>query len=150
MAGAEIDEDQLEDMKDCYSIFDKKGDMKVESDRLVDVLRSLGLNPLTEDVEKCLEESKLKGQRVDFETFFGIYKFILNKPTVGSYEDMVEGLKTLDRDASGLIYAAEIRHILSKVADRMTEDQLNHTVGPFENAEGLVAYETLIKSVMAA
>lgn len=150
MAEKEIDEDQLEDMKDCYSIFDRKGDMKVESEKLVDVLRSLGLNPLTQDVDKCVDESKLKGQRVDFETFFGIYQFILNKPTVGSYEDMVEGLKTLDRDASGMIYAAELRHILSKVADQMTEDQLNHTLGPHETPEGMIQYDALIKFVMTA
>lgn len=150
MAENEIDEDQLEDMKDCYSIFDRKGDMKVESEKLVDVLRSLGLNPLTKDVEKCIDESKLKGQRVDFETFFGIYKFILHKPTVGSYEDMVEGLKTLDRDSSGSIYAAELRHILSNVADQMNEEQLNQTLGPHETAEGMIAYEALIKFIMAA
>ena len=145
-----MDEEQIEDMKDCYSIFDRKGDMKVESEKLVDVLRSLGLNPLTQDVDKCIEDSKLKGQRVDFETFFGIYKFILNKPTVGSYADMVEGLKTLDRDSSGMIYAAELRHILSHVADKMTEDQLNLTLGPHESGEGTIQYEALIKFVMSA
>ena len=150
MADKEMDEEQIEDMKDCYSIFDRKGDMKVESEKLVEVLRSLGLNPLTQDVDKCIEDSKLKGQRVDFETFFGIYKFILNKPTVGSYADMVEGLKTLDRDSSGMIYAAELRHILSNVADKMTEDQLNLTLGPHESGEGTIHYEALIKFVMSA
>lgn len=148
-AVAEISEDQLEDMQDCYSIFDRVGDMKVEHDKIIDVMRSLGLNPLTADVNKCLEESKLVGTRVDFETFFGIYKFILTKPTVGSYADMVEGLKTMDRDSSGMIYGAEIRHVLSKVADKMTEDQINVTVGPYEDAEGMVPYENLIKFVMA-
>ncbi|XP_065071790.1 myosin, essential light chain-like [Rhopilema esculentum] len=146
---AEIDEDQLEDMKDCYSIFDKKGDMKVESDKLIDVLRSLGLNPLTDDVNKCIDDSKLKGTRVDFETFFGIYKYISTKPTVGSYADMVEGLKTLDRDQSGMVNSAELRHILGHVADRMTEEEVNCSVSPHETAEGQIPYETLIKSVMA-
>eukprot|EP00112_Aurelia_sp_Birch-Aquarium-sp1_P003216 Seg1359.7 transcript_id=Seg1359.7/GoldUCD/mRNA.D3Y31 product="Myosin essential light chain" protein_id=Seg1359.7/GoldUCD/D3Y31 len=146
---AEIDDDQIEDMKDCYSIFDKRGDMKVESERLIDVLRSLGLNPLSEDVDKCIDDSKLKGERVDFETFFGIYKFIVNKPSVGSYADLIEGLKTLDRDASGLVFAAELRHVLMNVADKMTDVQVNESVAPHETPEGQIPYEALIKSVMA-
>ena len=146
---AELDEEQLEDMKDCYSIFDRKGDMRVESDKLIEVLRSLGLNPLTEDVDKCIDDSKLKGTRVDFETFYGIYKHISTKPTVGSYADMVEGLKTLDRDQSGTVNSAELRHILLNVADKMTEEQVNISVSPHETAEGQIPYEQLITSVMA-
>ena len=146
---AKVDEEQLEDMKDCYSIFDRKGDMKVESNKLIDVLRSLGLNPLSEDVEKCIMDSKLKDIRVDFETFFGIYNFISTKPTVGSYADMVEGLKTLDRDQSGMVNSAELRHILLNVADKMTEDQVNGSVSPHETPDGQIPYEQLIKSVMA-
>lgn len=146
---AELDEEQLEDMKDCYSIFDRVGDMKVESEKLIDVLRSLGLNPLTDDVDKCIEDSKLKGTRVDFETFFGIYKFISTKPTVGSYADLVEGLKTLDRDQSGMVNSAELRHILLNVADKMTEDQVNSSVATHETSDGQIPYEQLIKSVMA-
>ena len=146
---AEIDDDQIEDMKDCYSIFDKKGDMKVESERLIDVLRSLGLNPLSEDVDKCIEDSKLKGERVDFETFFGIYKFIVNKPSVGSYADLIEGLKTLDRDSSGFVFAAELRHVLMNVADKMTDVQVNESVAPHETPDGQIPYEALIRSVMA-
>ena len=146
---AEPDEEQIEDMKDCYSIFDRVGDMKVESDKLIDVLRSLGFNPLTEDVDKCIEDSKLKGTRVDFETFYGIYKFITTKPTVGSYADMAEGLKTLDRDQSGMVNSAELRHILLNVADKMTEEQVNGSISQHETAEGQIQYEQLIRSVMA-
>lgn len=146
---AEVDEDQLEDMKDCYSIFDRVGDMKVESGKLIDVLRSLGLNPLTDDVEKCIEDSKLKNTRVDFETFYGIYKHISTKPTVGSYADMVEGLKTLDRDQSGMVNSAELRHILLNVADKMTEDQVAASIVTHETGEGQIGYEQLIKNVMA-
>ena len=145
----ELDEEQIEDMKDCYSIFDRKGDLKVESEKLIDVLRSLGLNPLTEDVDKCINDSKLKGTRVDFETFYGIYKYISTKPTVGSYADMVEGLKTLDREQTGMVNSAELRHILLNVADKMTEEQVNVSLTPHETGDGQIPYEQVIKSVMA-
>lgn len=147
---AEENEELLEDMKDCFSIFDRKGDMKVEDDRLVDVLRSLGLNPLTSDVNKILTESDLKGKRVDFDTFYGIYKQLSVQPSVGSFEDMAEGLKTFDRDQTGNVSAAELRHILGNIGDRMNEAQCDSIVGKAEDENGLINYEHLIKFVMSA
>lgn len=141
--------EQIEEMKDCYSIFDRVGDMKVEHHRIIDVLRSLGLNPLTEDVDRCLEDSKLVNKRVDFETFYGIYKQLAARPSVGSFADMVEGLRTLDRDQTGMVYASELRHILLNIADRMSEDQISTAVSTLENSDGQVPYQKLIKLVMS-
>lgn len=145
----EESEDFMEDMKDCYSIFDRKGDMKVEHDKIIDVLRSLGLNPLTSDVDKILKESSLENTRIDFETFYGIYKQLSAQPAVGSYDDMMEGLKTFDRDSSGNIFAAEFRHILMNLADKMSEVQTEAMITPHEDSNGLVNYDQLIKTAMS-
>lgn len=144
------EEEKVEEMKDCYSIFDRVGDMKVEDFNIINVLRSLGLNPLTEDVEKCLETSKLKNTRVDFETFYGIFQQLCKKPAAGSYEDMVEGLGTMDRDTSGLVNSAELRMILMNIGDKMAEDQIDLIVQPHEDPSKSVVYRDMIRRVMAA
>eukprot|EP00794_Sanderia_malayensis_P005675 gene5675-6371_t len=143
------DEDDMEEIKSCFSLFDKRGDMKVDHDKVIDVLRSLGLNPLTEDVTKCLEQSNLFNKRVDFETFFVIFKEIYKRPAVGSYADMVEGLKTLDRDQTGMISAAELRQLLMHVADKMTEEQVMQIISNHEDDHASVAYEEMIKTVLS-
>ena len=142
------DEDSLEEMKSCFSLFDRRGDMKVESHRLIDVLRSLGLNPLTEDVDKCLKDSELVGKRVDFETFYGIFQFFCNKPAQGTYDDILEGLKSWDKEQNGLISAGELRHVLMNVGDKMSEQQVYDLLFPHEAANGSVSYEALIQAVM--
>ena len=142
------DEDSLEEIQSCFSLFDRRGDMKVESHRIIDVLRSLGLNPLTDDVDKCLQDSELIGKRVDFETFYGILHFICRKPVLGTYDDIVEGLKSLDKEQNGLISAGELRHLLMNVSDKMTEQQVCDLLTPHEAANGCVSYEALIQTVM--
>ena len=144
---AEVD---IEDMKECFSLFDRKGDMKVEHDQIINVLRAQGLNPLTDEVNKCLETSGLMQTRVDFETFFGIYEQMSKSVTHTSYADMVEGLKTFDRDQTGMVSAAELRHTLMNVADKLTEEQVTDAVGPHEDSNATVNYEELIKTVMSA
>lgn len=142
------DEDSLEEIKSCFSLFDRRGDMKVESHRIIDVLRSLGLNPLTEDVNKCLRDSDLEGKRVDFEVFYGIFQYICRKPAIGTFDDIFEGLKSLDKEQNGLISAGELRHLLMNVSDKMTEQQVFDLLTPHEAANGSVSYEALIKTVM--
>ncbi|XP_065071792.1 myosin-2 essential light chain-like [Rhopilema esculentum] len=142
------DEDSLEEIQSCFSLFDKRGDMKVESHRVIDVLRSLGLNPLTEDVNKCLKDSNLVGHRIDFPTFYGIFQHICRRPALGTYEDMVEGLRSFDRDQTGLVSRAELRQILLHIGDKMTEEQVYAILAPHEGASGSVSYEALIQTVM--
>ena len=49
---ANISEDELDDIKERYELFDKKGDGKIEASQILDVLRACGLNPLHQDVDK--------------------------------------------------------------------------------------------------
>ncbi len=142
-------DEQIEEMKDCFSLFDKKGDMKVEHDKVIDVLRSLGLNPLSEDVKKCLENSDLMNQRVDFETFYAIYQQLSKSSAQVGYDDMVEALKTFDRDQTGMVSAAELRHIFMNIGDKMTEEQVQAATSQLEDANACVNYEELIKTVMS-
>ena len=144
----EIDEETLDLMKEAYSIFDRKGDNKVEAERLGDVLRALNLNPTSGEIDKLIETSNLTGQRVDFETFYGIYHQVAKSKTFkATYEEMLEAFKTYDRDQSGNITSAELRHIMIYVADKMEESQVDVIVGPHENAEGLVHYQDVLKTI---
>ena len=144
----EGDPEFRDNLMDCFSLFDKKGDMMVESSLIVEVLRSAGLSPTTASVKKCLKDSDMVGKRVDFDTFFSIYCQMENKKPLVGFEDMVEGLKTLDRDQTGMISSAELRHVLMNVGDKMTEEQVTHIIAKQETSDGAVNYKELINMIM--
>ena len=52
---AKITEDELDDIKERYDCYDKKGDGKIDTCQIIDVLRACGLNPLKPDVDKVKE-----------------------------------------------------------------------------------------------
>jgi len=145
---SEITDEQLEDLKEAFTLFDKKGDDKVDAAQIIEVLRSLTLNPLTADVEKVIKDSGLAGTRVDFPTFCSIYEQFLKRPTIANAADMVEMFKTFDRDGSKNVFGGEMRQILMCLGDKMNEEQIDVMVSPHENAEGYIPYETLLKFVM--
>jgi Ca2+-binding EF-hand superfamily protein len=147
---AKISEDDLEEIKERFDMFDKKGDGKVESFQVIDVLRSCGLNPLTADVEKMIVDSELKGQRVELEKFCALYEQIVGAPGQATYEDMMEAFKTFDRDSAGVISSAELRQVLVNIGDSLTEDQADVIVNAHEDVEtGTVSYQGMVKQLMA-
>ncbi len=88
-------------------------------------------------------------KRVDFETFYAIFRQMSNRPAVGSYADMVEGLKTLDRDQTGMVSGAELRVLLMNIADKMSEQQVFDITSQHEDSNSSVAYEEMIKTVLS-
>ena len=47
--------------RDAFALFDKRGDGKIDSDQIGDVLRALGLNPTEAEVTKIVQEIDPKG-----------------------------------------------------------------------------------------
>ena len=147
---AEITEDEkIEEMKECYATFDTVGDMKVEHFLIIDVLRSLGLNPLCEDVNKLLEDSHLIDTRVDFEEFYQIHEQIAQIPIRGSFGDIVEGLATMDHEQCGLVKSAELSLVLQNIGNRMTQAQVKLITEPHMHDSKYVIYKDMIRRVLA-
>lgn len=116
---------------------------------MIDVLRSLGLNPITADCDKLIKDSDLKDKAVDFPTFVTIYDQFKKRPCIANHADMMEAFKTFDRDSSGNVFGAEMRQILLNLGDKMSEGQVDFLIHPHENQDGYLPYDALIKFVMA-
>ncbi|XP_066922004.1 myosin light chain 6B-like [Clytia hemisphaerica] len=144
-----LTDDQLEELKDAFTLFDKKGDDKVESVQIIDILRSLKLNPLTCDVEKVIKDSGLEGNRVDFPTFASIYEQFKKRPSIANYDDMIEMFKCFDREGSKMVFGGEFRMVLVNMGDNMNQEQIEKMIAPNENADGYIPYESLLDFVLA-
>ena len=49
---ASLTEDEKDDIKERFDLYDKKGDNKIDAAQILDVLRACNLNPLKPDVDK--------------------------------------------------------------------------------------------------
>lgn len=144
----DLSEEQILEFKDAFSLFDEIGDGKVDKTRIPDILRSLGLNPLKQDIEKVKENLKSNKDRISFEEFLPIY-VPLAKKQAGSAEEFIEALKMFDREGNGRIRTAELRRMLTALGDKLTESQADVIVGLHEVKGGFVDYEKLVQEVMS-
>ena len=50
------------EFRDAFSLFDKRGDGKIDSDQVGDVMRALNLNPTEAEVKKIVQEIDPNGK----------------------------------------------------------------------------------------
>lgn len=84
-------------------------------------LRALGQNPTESDVKKCTHQLK-PDERISFEVFLPIYQAISKARSGDTADDFIEGLRHFDKDASGYISTAELRHLLTTLGEKLTDD----------------------------
>ncbi|XP_070535690.1 myosin-2 essential light chain-like [Ptychodera flava] len=144
-------EDSISEMRDTFSIFDKKGDGKIEAPSVGEVIRALGYNPLQSEVKKLIDSFGGRDKRISFEEFLPIVqKFAAKAPQdQHRFEEFVEGLRVFDKDGNGTINSAELRHVLTTLGERLSDDEVEQLLSGLEDSQGQIVYEDFVKTVMS-
>ena len=139
-------EDQLSDFRDAFTLFDDRGDDKIHKSHLGEVVRALGLNPTEADIKKCLKD--LNVERISFEQFLPIFEDICKKKDQSTEEDFIEGLRVFDKDGSGTINSAELRHLLTTLGERLNDEEVEQLLTGLEDKHGNVNYEEFVRMLL--
>ncbi|EFB28842.1 hypothetical protein PANDA_004078, partial [Ailuropoda melanoleuca] len=148
----EFNKDQLEEFKEAFELFDRVGDGKILYGQCGDVMRALGQNPTNAEVLKVLGNPKsdeLKSRRVDFETFLPMLQAVAKNRDQGTYEDYLEGLRVFDKEGNGKVMGAELRHVLTTLGERMTEEEVETVLAGHEDSNGCINYEAFLKHILS-
>uniref|UniRef100_A0AC35GSH8 EF-hand domain-containing protein n=1 Tax=Panagrolaimus sp. PS1159 TaxID=55785 RepID=A0AC35GSH8_9BILA len=131
------------ELKEIFNLYDEELDGKIDGTQIGDVVRAAGLKPTNAMVVKASgAEYKRKGEkRITFEEWLPIYEQLSKEKEVGSFHDFMEGLKVFDKEECGKILAAELRHILLALGERLTADEVDELLKGVEDGEGQVNYE---------
>ncbi|KAL4229328.1 Myosin light polypeptide 6 [Mactra antiquata] len=133
---------------EVFNLFDNKGDGKIAACQLGDCLRSLNQNPTESEIRKCGYAGN-PDARISFEVFLPIFQTINRSKEKHSAEDFTEGFKMFDKEQNGFISSAELRHILTCLGDKLTDEECDLLFQGQEDAQGNINYEEFVKNVMA-
>ncbi|EDO44509.1 predicted protein [Nematostella vectensis] len=149
---AQLTERQIAELTDVFSIYDTVGDGKVESAQLGEVMRAFDLNPTNVEVRKIIKEVDPEGtRRVSFDEFFPVYQSFKGKVArnKAKSDDFVDSLKVFDSDGSGFISAGELRHVLTSIGEKLSDEEADSLFQAVEYNQGQVNYEEFIKYVLS-
>ncbi|XP_037728055.1 myosin-2 essential light chain-like [Drosophila subpulchrella] len=84
------------------------------------------------------------------QVFLPIYQAISKARSGDTADDFIEGLRHFDKDASGYISSAELRHLLTTLGEKLTNEEVEQLLANMEDQQGNINYEEFVRMVMSS
>ncbi|VDM58402.1 unnamed protein product [Angiostrongylus costaricensis] len=140
-------DEQLADCREVFCYFDSRGDEKISVQQVGDVLRALGQNPTEAEIGRCCAAYE-KEARLSFEDFVPIFQSVSKNREKHSVEEFVEGLSHFDKEGNGLINVAELRHLLTTLGERLSDEEVDQLLAGHNDSHGNVNIADFVRNVM--
>lgn len=140
-----LTEQQIEDFRKAFQLFDKDGNGKITADELFDVMRSLGQKPSDSEVEAMIQQADQDGDgTIDFLEFLEV---MASRMGENSFEDdMREAFQLFDRDCNGYISKRELKFVMISLGEQITEAAVENMMKEVDlDGDGRVNYEEFIR-----
>eukprot|EP01088_Endostelium_zonatum_P004444 TRINITY_DN15695_c0_g1_i1.p1 TRINITY_DN15695_c0_g1~~TRINITY_DN15695_c0_g1_i1.p1 ORF type:complete len:150 (-),score=44.69 TRINITY_DN15695_c0_g1_i1:98-547(-) len=140
-----LSEEQIAEFKEAFALFDKNGDGSITSKELGIVMRSLGLHPTESDLREMIQEVDTdKSGNIDFTEFLGMMARKMQDSE--GEEEIRDAFKVFDKEGNGSISAAELRHVLTHLGEKLSEEEVDELIREADvDGDGQINYEEFIK-----
>ncbi|OWM73574.1 hypothetical protein CDL15_Pgr026673 [Punica granatum] len=145
----QLTDDQISEFKEAFSLFDKDGDGSITTKELGTVMRSLGQNPTEAELQDMINEVDADGNgTIDFPEFLNL--MARKMKDTDSEEELKEAFRVFDKDQNGFISAAELRHVMTNLGEKLTDEEVDEMIREADvDGDGQINYEEFVKVMMA-
>eukprot|EP00802_Teleaulax_amphioxeia_P011378 Tamp_11410.p1 GENE.Tamp_11410~~Tamp_11410.p1 ORF type:complete len:208 (-),score=71.97 Tamp_11410:1298-1867(-) len=144
----QLSEEQIAEYKEAFSLFDKSGDGTITTKDLGTVIRALGKNPTEAELQDIINEVDPNGDgTVDFPSFLTIMARKMKDQD--TEEDIIEAFRVFDKDGNGTISAAELRHVMTNLGEKLTDEEVDEMIREADvNGDGIIDYKEFTKIIL--
>ena len=140
----ELSQEQIEEFKEAFLLFDKDGDGTITVFELGTVMRSLGQNPTETELQDMINEvDEDGGGSIDFTEFLTM--MVKKMKITDTEDDIREAFRVFDKDGNGYISVDELRQVMTNLGEKLTEDEVDEMVREADlDGDGEVNYEEFV------
>ena len=112
-------------------------------------MRSLGQNPTEAELQEMIAEVDANGNgNIDFPEFLKLMEKKMKDPK-DSEKELRDAFKVFDKDGNGFISAQELRHIMTSLGEKLTEEEVDQMIQEADtNGDGQVDYNEFVNMMM--
>ncbi|XP_039265674.1 centrin-3-like [Styela clava] len=140
----EISEEQKQEIKEAFELFDTDKDKFIDYHELKVAMRALGFEVKKADVLKILRENdREETGKISFDDYNDVMTdLILERDP---QEELTKAFKLFDDDDSGKISLRNLRRVARELGENMTDDELRAMIDEFDtDGDGEINLEDFI------
>ncbi|CAF3520905.1 unnamed protein product [Rotaria sp. Silwood1] len=139
-------EEQIQEFRQAFLLYDKDSDGAISPKVLGSVMRTLGQNPTEDELKGLINEFDCEGL-IDFNEFL---QMMAKRANEHSEEDELrEAFRVFDKNGNGFIKVAELRYVMTNLGEQFTDHEVDEMLREIDTAgNGIIRYEELVKVVM--
>lgn len=140
---------QKEEFKEAFALFDKDGDGTVSAKELVVVMRSIGLNPTAEEIQKMMDEIVPGNEgEIEFDGFIMLMALKLKETEIE--DELKEAFKSFDRKTKGYYTMEDLKAMVYQYGERIPDEEIEKMFREQDiNQNGQITFEEFVRIVMA-
>ncbi|GFO41375.1 calmodulin [Plakobranchus ocellatus] len=136
----------ISDFQEAFGLFDRDSDGYVTSDEVGVVIRSLGGIVTDAEIKEHVRQFEEKGGMIDFADFLALMATVMVKKE--SPGELLEAFQVFDRDGNGFISAAELRHVMMNLGEKLSEEDVDEMIREADvTGTGQVNYSDFVKMI---
>lgn len=111
-------------------------------------MRSLGQNPSESEVADMINEVDVDNDgTIDFPEFLTM--MARKMKDTDSEEEIREAFKVFDRDGNGYISAAELRHVMTSIGEKLTDEEVDEMIREADaDGDGTIDYNEFVQMLV--
>ena len=145
----QLTEEQINECRDTFKMFDKDGDGTITAKELGVVMRQLGLNPSEEELNDMIKEVDENGDgEINFSEFLAIMAHKMKDADTET--GTLEAFRVFDKERTGFLPKAELKSILVSMGETMTDEEAEDLLleAP-ANSDGNIDYMSFVKTLFS-
>ncbi|XP_068729171.1 calmodulin-like isoform X1 [Montipora capricornis] len=142
---SKLNEEQIEDFKKAFMLFDKDGNGRITADELIDVMTSLGQKPSENEVDAMIRQADQDGDgSIDFMEFLEVMASKMGENTFE--DDLRDAFQLFDRDSNGYISKRELTFVMTSLGEHITDTTVENMIKEVDlDGDGRVNYEEFLR-----
>ena len=138
---SKLSKEKLEECKNIFKSNDINNKGSIPSNKLGFILRNLGAYVPPDDLEEFIGNKK----EIKFDKFINFFAEYYIKKI--DKNEIIDGLSFLDKNKKGLINANDLKHALSIIGEKLTEEEGYDLLKNYTDKNGMIDYEKFTEDI---